>query len=394
MLCFRYKNSNFISKKNSSSPLGMTCRFLVATVTKDYISALAPGLDLSSIQKVITKVKDYLFGLEGALSRSAGRLSPNFSLCQIPVCVDIACKILNIPQFSRELAIKKSASSPQDYERAFQEAVNLLGVTFPIKFEDLCLSFGCSGIGAACERLLEKYQQEMMKKFEGKSGANFSKSVFKVVAFYLVATHQFKYKVDKRKLIEETRCHSKNFEDILESMRTTCHLGSNSGVEIKMKEDSTTATTTTTPDKSSSHKRKLDELMQNTSPSTSSPSLEELNRSLVIGLDETKVTFKKKKGNEKKISTTSQTNKNETPKRRNSNKTSESNDSSSTSTTSTFKVNGSSANNNQESTSQTNPVHSSKKQANSTINPTNPSKSTSNKESNPKQQKLILDFFK
>lgn len=323
-------------------------RYLINTITSEYVSSMAPDLKGNQLNNVIVKAKEYLRGLEAAISCSAGRLPQNFSLCEIAVCVDIACKFLNISNFSRELAIKKTAANALDYDKAFNEAVNLLNVTFPIKFDDLCLTFGCSGISTACDKLLELYKQEMVKKYP-KVGANFSKPVFKAVAFFLAATHQFKFKVDKKKLIEETRCSSSTFDDVMESMKNVCKLGQ---VEIKVKSGEQ-------GEASTPNKRKHDELEQDSTPNKDSLMSPPQHADVIIGLDETKVIVNKKK----------QTNTNKTNAKKK----------------------------NQKSQKPSNPPTTKEESSKQTLDNTSTSTSTSTTEETERPKKkvqLTLDFFK
>ncbi|EFC50612.1 hypothetical protein NAEGRDRAFT_88231 [Naegleria gruberi] len=242
------------------------------------------------IPKIVGKARDYFRSLHAKLNNTAGVLPSNFSLCEGMICVELAFKFLNINQkFDREIAVQQIGADMKDYQSCFTEVVNLLGISFAISLDDLILTFGCQGIRGSCEKLLEEYK----KKFESRYSAeilkktDFTKPILKVAAFYITATQTYKFKVDFKKLAEETKTNVKSLSSVVDSMKETCGITS-----IKLKENQGEAP-----------KRKRDDIiLDNTSkqfiPSSSSSDG-------LMGFDESKVVLKKKKVDSPKTTTTS-----------------------------------------------------------------------------------------
>ncbi|KAL9654797.1 hypothetical protein ABK040_008591 [Willaertia magna] len=177
-------------------------------------------------QKVLSSSRDFLRKLHSTLKTNTGHLPPNFSLYEAIVCVEIACKKLEIP-FARELAVQLTGNNAKEYQQAFQEVINLLNITFPVKFSELCVKFGCHGIQGTCEKLLAQYE-ENFKKNNPKidlTKIDFTRPIFRVVTFYLTALH-CKLKIDKKQLISESKVNERQFSDILESVKSNCNLAS------------------------------------------------------------------------------------------------------------------------------------------------------------------------
>ncbi|KAG2387175.1 hypothetical protein C9374_001507 [Naegleria lovaniensis] len=130
--------------------------------------------------------------------------------------------------------------------------------------------------------------------------------------------------------------------------------------------------------------------MQQHVPSPAGASEEGANHQLVIGLDETKITVKKKKENGKSIK--SAVTNHGTVRKQTAALLSTSMEASNGPLSNVDDVKNNNNGNGKESNNSKKEVHSGQKQSDSS-NTTNPSKSTSNKASKP-QQKLLLDFFK
>jgi len=272
-------------------------RYVNKIITPDTISIFSFDSPKQSTQ-ILSKSRELLRSLYTALNSSTGHLPTNFSLCESMVCIEIACKILGVAdKFSRDLAVQKTGATDKEFQSAFQEVVTLLNITFPIKFDDLCLMFGCSGIASSCEAILTQYKEGFVKKHANidLSKTDFSKPIFKVVAFFLTATHQYKFKVDQKKLIQETKVNSVQFHDILTSMKDICNLKT----EVKIKgQDKQTEPTT---------EDGIIETSPTDTPKRKRLDLEISHESKEMGLDETKITLKKRTPRKKETKSTIKT---------------------------------------------------------------------------------------
>ncbi len=147
------------------------------------------------------------------LQRKQQQVKINYLAAPI-VCIEFACKQLHI-NLDKDLAIKHTGLSPNDYNICANMAQNLLGLQFEISTADLCIKFGFpSVLSEQVDTLLQTFKTkflESLKQTEQKQRANFNDSTFKAVALYIIVKQNRKT-IDRDRLIQTVNSTQKKFD--------------------------------------------------------------------------------------------------------------------------------------------------------------------------------------
>jgi origin recognition complex subunit 6 len=201
----------------------------MATITPSSLKSL--GIDKP--KKISSKANELIRLLDVKCPLGLpNSIQPFGTFAKNTICIELACKLYSI-NFAKEDAVKSSGVSMIEYQTALITIQNLLNVKFPVSIQELCVQFGCPGMKATVERLLEQYKEKFMaslanttskvqpEKEKPQKHVDFSNPAFKAAAFFLCARN-CKLKVDKQKLIQHTNCNPIQFNNVCESMEKLC----------------------------------------------------------------------------------------------------------------------------------------------------------------------------
>ncbi|CAK9326043.1 unnamed protein product [Citrullus colocynthis] len=180
---------------------------------------IAMKLDLADSETLIRKAGEF---------RRLSDLHFNSSVigvgevCKAIICLEIAATRLGI-LFDRSNAIKLTGLSEKAYTRSFNLLQNGLGFRSRLDVRELAVQFGCVRLVASVQKGLSLYKDRFVASLPAsrRANADFSRSVFTAVAFYLCAK-KHKLKVDKVKLIELSGTSESEFSCVAASMKDLC----------------------------------------------------------------------------------------------------------------------------------------------------------------------------
>ncbi|KAH8938541.1 hypothetical protein BDL97_16G089100 [Sphagnum fallax] len=143
-------------------------------------------------------------------------------VCKSVLCFELACSVLQV-SFNRQKGIRVSGLSEKAYVRSLAAMQNALGLRLKVDIRELAIQFGCVRLINIVHKALETYKQRFVAALpvSRRSSADFSRSVFTAVAFYLSAK-KHKLKVDKMKLMEICGTSDTEFGNVATSMLDLC----------------------------------------------------------------------------------------------------------------------------------------------------------------------------
>ncbi|XP_022156643.1 origin of replication complex subunit 6 [Momordica charantia] len=183
------------------------------------LSDIARKLELSDSENLIRKAGELRRLSDLHLNSSVIGVG---EVCKAVICLEIAATRLGI-LFDRPGAIKLSGMSEKAYTRSFNLLQNGLGFKNRLDIRELAVQFGCVRLVTSVQKGLSLYKDRFVASLPAsrRANADFSRSVFTAVAFYLCAKKN-KLKVDKVKLIELSGTSESEFSCVATSMKDLC----------------------------------------------------------------------------------------------------------------------------------------------------------------------------
>ncbi|XP_047330672.1 origin of replication complex subunit 6 [Impatiens glandulifera] len=143
-------------------------------------------------------------------------------ICKAIICLEMAALRFDVI-FDRENAVKLSGMSDKAYTRSFNSIQNGLGIKSKLDVRELAVRFGCVRLIPIVLRGLSQYKDRFIASLplSRRASADFTRSVFTAVGFYLCAK-KHKLKLDKIKLIELCGTSESEFSNVSTSMKELC----------------------------------------------------------------------------------------------------------------------------------------------------------------------------
>ncbi|KAJ7943486.1 Origin recognition complex subunit 6 [Quillaja saponaria] len=183
------------------------------------LSALAKKMGLSESKLVTRKAAELRRFIDIQFDSSIIGVG---EVCKALICLEIAATRLGMI-FDRSSAIKLSGMSEKAYSRSYNSLHNGLGVKTKLDVRELAIQFGCIRIIPLVQKGLKLYKDRFISSLPAsrRASADFTRSVFTAVAFYLCAK-KHKLKVDKVKLIDLCGTSESEFSCVSTSMNDLC----------------------------------------------------------------------------------------------------------------------------------------------------------------------------
>ncbi|XP_065185308.1 origin recognition complex subunit 6-like [Sycon ciliatum] len=135
------------------------------------------------------------------------------------ICAELACKACKQP-YNPASVVRLSGESKKNFNRAQQTLEKMImGQRAGCSVTEVAIRLGCSDVAPMAEAVLERYRSSLAQTVAGASrdSIDLTSPAF-VGSAIAVVCKLLKFKVDKRKLREETRCTSTELDKRCEAL--------------------------------------------------------------------------------------------------------------------------------------------------------------------------------